>query len=162
MAELVEKDLTDKDYWRMLASRGIGRFLVLAALHQRPRHGYELARAVTEACDGCCEPTDAMIYPTIRELTEGGYIVCRVEAQGQRQRKVCALTDRGREAYRSAAEVWNTALPALREATEAGLELRVEREVSHHPSLKAGARRSDSTPPAVRREGEELSQEVTS
>ena len=121
MAELIERDLTDKAYWRMLASRGTGRFLVLAALHERPRHGYELARAVTAACDGCCEPTDAMIYPTIRELTEGGYIVCRTESQGQRQRKVCELTDRGRQAYRAAAEVWRTVLPALSEAVEVGL-----------------------------------------
>ena len=123
MAELIERDLTDKAYWRMLASRGTGRFLVLAALHERPRHGYELARAVTAACDGCCEPTDAMIYPTIRELTDGGYIVCRTESQGQRQRKVCELTDRGRQAYRSAAEVWSAVVPALRQAVEAGLAI---------------------------------------
>ena|SRR3990170_250419 len=121
MADLIEKDLTDKEYWRVLASRGVGRFLVLAALNERPRHGYELARAITQGCDGCCEPTDAMIYPTIRELTEGGYIVCRTEAQGQRQRKVCELTDRGRQAYRAAAEVWRTVLPALSEAVEVGL-----------------------------------------
>jgi DNA-binding PadR family transcriptional regulator len=121
MAELIERDLTDKDYWRMLIARGTGRFLVLAALHERPRHGYDLARAITTACDGCCEPTDAMIYPTIRELTQGGYIECRVESQGQRQRKVCELTDRGRAAYRAAAEVWDAVLPGLREAVEAGL-----------------------------------------
>ena len=126
MAELIERDLTDKSYWRMLASRGTGRFLVLAALHERPRHGYELARAVTAACDGCCEPTDAMIYPTIRELTEGGYIVCRTESQGQRQRKVCELTDRGRQAYRAAAEVWSAVVPALRDAVEAGLAIEQE------------------------------------
>ena len=125
MAELTERDLTSKDYWRLLASRGTGRFLVLAALYERPRHGYELARAVTAACDGCCEPSDAMIYPTIRELTNGGYIVCRTESQGGRQRKVCELTDRGREAYRAAAEVWSAVLPGIREAVEAGLRVEV-------------------------------------
>src|SRR3990170_509322 len=118
MAELIEKDLTDKDYWRLLASRGTGRFLVLAALYERPRHGYELARAVTESCDGCCEPTDAMIYPTIRELTTGGYIVCRSEMQGARERKVCELTDRGRQAFRAAAAVWSSVLPGIREAVD--------------------------------------------
>jgi len=123
MTELFERDLTDKDYWRMLASRGTGRFLVLAALHEQPRHGYELAKAVTAACDGCCEPTDAMIYPTIRELTAGGYITCRPESQGGRQRNVCQLTDRGREAYRAAAEVWKLVVPALQEAVEAGLAI---------------------------------------
>ena len=124
------RDLTDKGYWRMLASRGTGRFLVLAALHERPRHGYELARAVTQACDGCCEPSDAMIYPTLRELTEGGYIVCRVEANGRRRRNVCELTDRGREAYRAAAEVWDAVLPALQDAVSAGVRVRIEQEVS--------------------------------
>ena len=140
MAELSEKDLTDKGYWRVLASRGVGRFLVLAALHQRPRHGYELARAVTQACDGCCEPTDAMIYPTIRELTNGGYIVCRTEAQGQRERKVCELTDRGRQAYRAAAEVWQAMLPGLRQGIEAGLKIRIEQRPERRPSLKASRR----------------------
>ena len=120
MADLIERDLTNMDYWRLLASRGTGRFLVLAALHERPRHGYELARAVTAACDGCCEPTDAMIYPTIKELTEGGYILCRTESQGGRQRKVCELTEKGRQAYRAAAEVWKAVLPGLRQAVEAG------------------------------------------
>ena len=144
MAELIEKDLTDKGYWRVLASRGVGRFLVLAALHQRPRHGYELARAVTQACDGCCEPTDAMIYPTIRELTNGGYIVCRTEAQGQRERKVCELTDRGRLAYRAAAEVWRAMLPGLRQGVEAGLKVRIGQErrqstkVARRAPVKAG------------------------
>ncbi len=117
------RDLTEKSYWQSLASRGTGRFLVLAALNERPRHGYELARAVTEACDGCCEPTDAMIYPTIRELTEGGYITCRTESQGQRQRKVCELTDRGRVAFRAAAEVWTSVLPALQDGIKAGMKL---------------------------------------
>ena len=117
------RDLTEKSYWQTLASRGTGRFLVLAALNERPRHGYELARAVTEACDGCCEPTDAMIYPTIRELTEGGYITCWTESQGQRQRKVCQLTDRGRAAFRAAAEVWTSVLPALQNGVDAGMKL---------------------------------------
>ncbi len=118
------RDLTEKSYWQTLASRGTGRFLVLAALNERPRHGYELARAVTEACDGRCEPTDAMIYPTIRELTEGGYITCRTESQGQRQRKVCELTDRGRAAFRAAAEVWTSVLPSLQNGIEAGMKLK--------------------------------------
>jgi DNA-binding PadR family transcriptional regulator len=124
MAELVERDLTEKDYWRLLASRGTGRFLVLAALAEQPRHGYDLARAVTAACDGCCEPSDAMIYPTIRELTAGGYIICNTESQGGRQRKVCELTERGRQAYRAAAEVWSSVLPGLHEAVDAGLKIK--------------------------------------
>ncbi len=134
MAELIERDLTNKDYWRMLASRGAGRFFVLAALAERPRHGYELAKAIACACDGCCEPSDAMIYPTIRELVEGGYIVCRVESQGQRQRKVCELTDRGRAAFRASAEVWSAVLPGLQAAVEAGLAIHIEETAERTPA----------------------------
>ena len=64
-----------------------------------------------------------MIYPTIRELTEGGYITCHTESQGQRQRKVCELTDRGRAAFRAAAEVWTSVLPALQSGIDAGMKL---------------------------------------
>jgi PadR family transcriptional regulator PadR len=141
MAELQMRDLTDKDYWRMLAARGTGRFLVLAALAERPRHGYELARAVTAACDGCCEPTDAMIYPTIRELTRGGYIVCRTEAQGMRERKVCELTARGRAAYRAAAEVWSAVLPGLRDAVKHGLAIEVAEQEDTRAAAPARSRR---------------------
>jgi DNA-binding PadR family transcriptional regulator len=70
-----------------------------------------------------------MIYPTIRELTQGGYIVCRTESNGQRQRKVCELTDRGRQAYRAAAEVWNAVIPALQDAVQAGLSVDIKQEV---------------------------------
>ena len=64
-----------------------------------------------------------MIYPTIRELTDGGYITCRTESQGLRQRKVCELTDRGRMAFRAAAEVWSSVLPALQDGIDAAMKL---------------------------------------
>ena len=110
-----------RDYWEMLINRSIARFLLLASLHRRPMHGYELARAISEACGGCCEPSDAMIYPALKDLLEGGYVECIIESQGARQRKVCRLTGRGEEAYRSAAGAWREVLPALGEAVEHAL-----------------------------------------
>ena len=50
-----------KGYWEMLINRSVSRFFLLAALHQRAMHGYELAKAISGACRGCCEPSDAMI-----------------------------------------------------------------------------------------------------
>lgn len=113
-------ELDSTDYWEMLINRSVSRFFLLAALNDRPMHGYELARAISGACGGCCEPTDAMIYPAIHDLTEGGYIECRVEAQGARQRKVCRLTEKGREAFRAAAEAWSRILPHIDEAVAVG------------------------------------------
>jgi DNA-binding PadR family transcriptional regulator len=114
-------EFDQKEYWEMLINRSVSRFFLLAALHQRAMHGYELAKAISEACRGCCEPSDAMIYPALRDLLEGGYVECLVEAQGARQRKVCRLTDRGQEAYRAAAAAWRGIMPALRQAVEAAL-----------------------------------------
>jgi DNA-binding PadR family transcriptional regulator len=109
------------DYWNGLISKGASRFLLLAALAERPRHGYELAQAIAAGCGDCCSPTDAMIYPAIRELSEAGLIACRDEVEGGRRRRVCTLTPAGREAFRVASESWSLALPALRRAVKAGL-----------------------------------------
>jgi PadR family transcriptional regulator PadR len=108
-------------YWDMLIARSASRFFMLASLARRPMHGYELAKAIARACDNCCEPSDAMIYPAIRDLSREGYIVCREERQGGRIRKICELTDRGWQAYRAAAEAWGHVLPYLSEAVTRGL-----------------------------------------
>ena len=109
-------EFDSKQYWEMLINRSVSRFFLLAALNQRAMHGYELAKAISAACEGCCEPSDAMIYPALRDQMEGGYVDCLVEAQGARQRKVCRLTEKGQEAYRAAAASWQSIIPALHRA----------------------------------------------
>ena len=109
-------------YWEMLINRSVQRFFLLFALHQRPMHGYELAHTIRDACGGCCEPTDAMIYPTLREMVDGGYVDCNDEVVGGRTRKVCRLTDKGEEAYRAAATAWQHMLGPLNRAVDAALK----------------------------------------
>jgi len=108
--------LENPQYWDMLIRRSLSRFFLLRALHERPMHGYEIGKAVRDACHGCCDPSDAMIYPALRELLEGGYIDCREERDGGRVRKVCSLTQRGLAAYEAAAAEWRKVLPHLAEA----------------------------------------------
>ena len=113
-----------QEYWDMLINRGVSRFFLLAALCRKPQHGYELARAVKEACAGCCQPSDAMIYPTLHALMAEGYVTCEVERVGKRERKVCCLTEKGLEYYRQAAQAWGKFLPFLAQAVEqAGKEV---------------------------------------
>ncbi len=109
------------EYWEKLINRSVGRFFLLSVLNQRAMHGYELARTIGKVCEGCCEPSDAMIYPALRDLVEGGYVECLVEAQGARERKVCRLTEKGQEAYRAAATAWQRVMPALSHAVAVGL-----------------------------------------
>ena len=108
-------------YWEMLINRSVQRFFLLWALHGRPMHGYELARAIKSACCGCCEPTDAMVYPALRDLIESGHVECREETVSGRRRKVCRLTDHGEEAYREAAAAWQRVMGPLAEAVETAL-----------------------------------------
>lgn len=119
-------ELNESEYWEMLINRSVSRFFLLTALHQRPMHGYEVAKFIKAT--GCCDPSDAMIYPALRELLEGGYLECNTESTGGRERKVCSLTEKGEEAYRAAALAWERVLPVISQAAE---------EAGKRPRLKA-------------------------
>ena len=57
-----------------------------------------------------------MIYPTIKDMVADGYIEYTEDTIGGRVRKICHMTDRGREALLAAAEVWGSVLPYLTES----------------------------------------------
>ncbi len=106
------------EYWDMLIRRSLSRFFMLRALYEQPSHGYQLKEAVKKVAQGCCDPTDAMIYPAIKELVSNGYVEVRMENQGARERKICTLTGKGLEAYKAAAAAWSTVLPHIQEAID--------------------------------------------
>lgn len=110
--ETAARDFTDEGYWDQLGRKSVLRFFLLAALHEQPMHGYGIAGSVAKCCDGG-RPTDAMIYPALKELQEGGCLTCEVEPVAGRQRKVCRLTARGEQAYAAAAKAWLNFLPHL-------------------------------------------------
>lgn len=110
--------MTETAYWQSLNRKSLLRFFLFSALAERPMHGYELADAVSVCCDGV-RPTDAMIYPTLKELEKNGYITCETELNGERRRKVCSLTEKGHEAFRSAAKAWSQAMPQIESAVHA-------------------------------------------
>ena len=113
--------MRDEAYWENLVKRSLCRFLLLAELARGPVHGYGLNQAIKEACQGCCEPTEAMVYSTMKELVEGGYVECRMEEHRGRQRRVCWLTADGREALRAAGRVWEKMLPRVQETVAQAL-----------------------------------------
>ena len=108
-------------YWENLVKRSLCRFLLLSQLAKGPVHGYGINQAIKEACQGCCEPTEAMVYSTMKELQEGGFVDCRIEEHQGRQRRVCWLTETGEEAFRAAARVWQRMLPTVEDCIEQAL-----------------------------------------
>jgi DNA-binding PadR family transcriptional regulator len=73
------------------ADRGGVRYLVLAAIAETPRHGYEIMAVIEERSGGAYRPSPGVIYPTLQLLEELGHV--RVsEREGK---KVYAITAAG-------------------------------------------------------------------
>lgn len=58
---------------RMFSSADL-HWLILALLEERPRHGYDLIKAVDERSAGAYIPSPGMVYPALSYLEELGYI----------------------------------------------------------------------------------------
>jgi PadR family transcriptional regulator, regulatory protein PadR len=99
-------DYTDRAYWNGLIKMSLSKFFILCVLQTRPMHGYEITRAVERATNGCCSPAEGTIYPVLREFEQGGYVTAHTEMVHGRQRKVYAMTERGRVAFQVAVEAW--------------------------------------------------------
>jgi PadR family transcriptional regulator len=110
--------LEDAEHWDLTVRRGVSKLFLLSALAERPMHGYELANEIAIRSGECCAPSDAAIYPTLRELSEGGYITCEAASTGKRRRNVCTLTDSGREVLATAAASWGRVLPHLQKVID--------------------------------------------
>jgi DNA-binding PadR family transcriptional regulator len=57
---------------RMLAAGDL-RLIILALLSEKPRHGYEIIKAVEEHSSGVYTPSPGMVYPALTYLEEMGH-----------------------------------------------------------------------------------------
>lgn len=74
------------------AERGGVRFLVLEAIAEQPRHGYEIIQHIEQRAAGSYRPSPGVIYPTLQMLEE----LEQARVVEQDGRKVYAITDAGR------------------------------------------------------------------
>ena len=88
MADIVTKlspvarpapDYASRAYWAGTIKMSLSKFFILRVLHDRPMHGYDIARAVERTTNGCCSPTEGTIYPVLREFEEGGYVTSEAD-----------------------------------------------------------------------------------
>lgn len=112
-------DYASRDYWAGTIKMGLSKFFILRVLHDGPMHGYDVARLVERTTNGCCSPTEGTIYPVLREFEAGGFVTATEEVVGGRQRRVYALTEAGRAAFRVALEAWMEATAALQDTGRA-------------------------------------------
>jgi PadR family transcriptional regulator, regulatory protein PadR len=112
-------DYASRGYWAGTIKMGLSKFFILRVLHDGPLHGYDIARLVERTTGGCCSPTEGTIYPVLREFEAGGYVTVHEEVVQGRQRRVYALTDAGRAAFRVALAAWMDATAALQDTGRA-------------------------------------------
>ena len=68
-----------------LFEQGDLRLVVLDLLQARPRHGYEIIKAIEELAGGDYSPSPGVIYPTLTLLEEIGHAAVTQESGGKKQ-----------------------------------------------------------------------------
>jgi DNA-binding PadR family transcriptional regulator len=69
------------------------RFVILALLEERARHGYELIKELEERTGGAYRPSPGVVYPTLAMLEDEGLIR---QAEGEAGRKHFEITPEGK------------------------------------------------------------------
>jgi len=70
------------------------RLLILHLISEKPRHGYEIIKAIEELAGGAYAPSPGVVYPTLTLLEELG----QVESTAEGARKSYSITQAGAEA----------------------------------------------------------------
>jgi DNA-binding PadR family transcriptional regulator len=70
--------------WRkQIFESGEVKYVILRLLKEKPRHGYEVIKALEEKMGGWYTPSAGTIYPTLQLLEDQGYVRA-VETEGKR------------------------------------------------------------------------------
>ncbi len=82
------------------ARRGEARYVLLDALRDGPKHGYEIIKSLEEKSGGQYAPSPGTVYPTMQLLEDQGL----VRADQESERRVFGLTETGRAELDARAE----------------------------------------------------------
>jgi DNA-binding PadR family transcriptional regulator len=67
------------------------KYVILKLLKDKPRHGYEVMKALEEQTRGCYKPSPGTVYPTLQWLEDEGLVRC----EEQEGKKVYSITEAG-------------------------------------------------------------------
>jgi DNA-binding PadR family transcriptional regulator len=93
------------------------RLVVMHLLSERPRHGYEIIKALEERVGGGYSPSPGVVYPTLTLLEELGHASVSDERAG---RKLYALTAEGQGALAASRAVVDAIFARLESAAARG------------------------------------------
>jgi DNA-binding PadR family transcriptional regulator len=83
--------------------RGDARYILLDALRDGPKHGYEIIKALEERSAGQYVPSPGTVYPTLQYLEDQGFVRSTQEAE----RRIYQLTEAGQAELEGLAEQVN-------------------------------------------------------
>ena len=87
--------------------KGATETLVLAALAEKPSHGYQLVERLRQQSEGIFELGEGTLYPLLYKLEARGLIQGDWEpGSGQRKKRVYRLTPRGKKQLAGRSEQW--------------------------------------------------------
>jgi DNA-binding PadR family transcriptional regulator len=84
---------------RQMFEAGEIKFVILRLLKEKPRHGYEVIKALEEKLGGYYTPSPGTVYPTLQLLEDQGYVRA-VEAEGKKVYEITAEGERYLEEHR--------------------------------------------------------------
>jgi DNA-binding PadR family transcriptional regulator len=91
---MFDKDRFFQGPWRASPfHRGNLKYVILDLIKDKPRHGYEIIRALEERSHGFYTPSPGAVYPTLQMLEEVGYANV-IEQDGK---KVYTITEEGNQ-----------------------------------------------------------------
>lgn len=94
--------------------KGSVEVMVLAAVEDQARHGYDIARFIDQESDGQLRFHVASFYPVLYRMERRGWIKGRwVETAGQRRRRYYRLTPAGQKVLAAQRLEWRRLLDAL-------------------------------------------------
>lgn len=106
---------------QMTLVRGTLDILVLKALWQEARHGYDVAKWVRQTTDGALEIEDGALYTSLHRMQKRGWIEAEWGFSGNNRRaKYYQLTGAGREQLREAAGDWARYVEAVSKVLDSG------------------------------------------
>jgi DNA-binding PadR family transcriptional regulator len=116
---------------RLLASGDL-QLLILRLLSEKPRHGYEIIKAIEEHSSGVYTPSPGMVYPALTYLEETGYATATAEGT----KKLFSITPEGTaylDKHRDAAdEIWNRLALFGRKLAQFQRQYAEEEDVADH------------------------------
>jgi len=73
--------------------KGVLRYHILQSLNEKPMHGYDIIKNLSEEFGGVYRPSAGAIYPTLQALEDEGYVTSE-EKEGK---KTYTITQEGKE-----------------------------------------------------------------